>query len=97
MMRLEFGQDNLLVYNDDGLLPMPTSKGRMALHLTVESKQDEFVIDVLLQMDLNGLLSIDPITTLPPFTLAAVDENNTLDTVYSLLHEHPSFVQCMTR
>lgn len=76
---------------------IPTSEGRMALHLAVELKQDEFVIDVLLQMDPNALLSIDPITTLPPFTLAAVDENNTLDTVYSLLREDPSIVQRMTR
>jgi hypothetical protein len=68
----------------------------MALHLAVELKQDEFVIDVLLQMDPNALLSIDPNTMLPPFTLAAVDENNTLDTVYSLLREDPSFVQRMT-
>jgi hypothetical protein len=134
-MGLEFGRDNLLAYNDDGLLPlhvavstrplydedsssgfgqyirmmgeivlssleasrMPTSGGRLALHLAVESNQDELVTDWVLEMDPDAILTIDPLTQLPPFMLAAVDENNTLDTVFSLLREDPSIVQRMIR
>ena len=134
-MGLEFGRDSLLVYNDDGLLPlhvavstppshfvvshirlekymrlmgdivlcspeaarMPTSSGRLALHLAVESKQDEKVIDMVLEMDPNALLTIDPITQLPPFMLAAVDENNTLGIVYALFHQDPSMIRSTIR
>ena len=41
---------------------MPTSGGRLALHLAVESNQDEMVTDMVLEMDPNALLTIDPIT-----------------------------------
>jgi ankyrin repeat protein len=76
---------------------MPTSAGRLALHLAVESKQDQYVIDTLRRLNPNALSTIDPVTMLPTFMLAAVDENNSLDNVYSLLREYPSIVQTMTR
>jgi ankyrin repeat protein len=76
---------------------MPTSAGRLALHLAVESKHDQYVIDTLRRLNPNALSTIDPITLMPPFMLAAVDENNSLDLVYSLLREEPSIVQTMTR
>jgi hypothetical protein len=76
---------------------MPTSAGRLALHLAVESKQDQYVIDTLLRLHPKALSTIDPITMLPPFMLAALDENKSVDLVYSLLREDPSIVQTMTR
>ena len=71
---------------------MPTSSGQSALHLAVESKQDKMIVDLVLEMDKNALLTIGPITGLFPFMLAVVSENNTLDTVYALLCKDPSMI-----
>jgi ankyrin repeat protein len=82
-----------VIWSSLELVNMPTSQGRLALHLAAESRQPEWIVCTLRDAFPDALLTFDPTTGLPPVMLAAVDENNCLDVVYSLLRSDPSILQ----
>lgn len=81
-----------ILLSDLELVRRPTSQGRLALHLASESQQPEWVIHTLRKAFPDALLTFDPVTGLPPSMLAAVEENNSLTTVYELLRIDPSIL-----
>jgi ankyrin repeat protein len=66
---------------------------RLPIHVAVESRKPLNVIAALLKAYPNSLNQKDPMTSLWPFLLSAVGNEESIDTSYALLRADPSIVQ----
>ena len=69
---------------------MYSKEGRLPLHYAVTSQISIDIIQTLLKIYPAALSSLDPITGLYPWSLAAAESNNSLDVVFLLARSCPS-------